>query len=310
MFVMGLGLLGALSLGGGIAGVGDGLARRDGYQGSFFTGALATVVATPCTAPFMGAAVGFAVTQPPLVALTVFAALGAGMALPFLALTAFPSALRLLPRPGAWMETLKRVLSVPLFLTVAWLAWVLSQQVGTRTFWGFAGGFPLLAAILAVRGLSRGGDVAGARLGIGAGVAALLVAVLAFDAGGARAPAQGANWEPFSRVRLNTLRAEGRTILVDVTAAWCITCQVNDRTTLTAESVRSAFAAGRVAFLKADWTRLEPEIGAFLAENGREGVPLYLLYRGGGDPEVLPQILTPGIVLDALGKPAARVAGG
>ncbi len=310
MFAMGLGLLGALQIGAGVAGLGDGLARRDGYQGSFFTGALATVVATPCTAPFMGAAVGYALTQPAPVALSVFLALGTGMALPFLALTACPSALRALPRPGPWMETLKRVLSLPLFLTVAWLAWVLSQQVGAKAFWGFAGGFPLLAAILAVRGLSRGGDLASARLGIGAGMAALLVAVLAFDAGaGARVPAGGANWEPFSRVRLNTLRAEGRTVFVDVTAAWCITCQVNDRTTLSSDAVRKAFEQGKVALLKADWTRLEPEIGAFLSENGREGVPLYLLYKGNGEPMVLPQVLTPGTVRDALGTPVAGAAG-
>ncbi len=309
LFAMGLSLSGVVHVGGGIAGLGDGLTRRAGYQGSFFTGVLATLVATPCTAPFMGAAVGFALTQPPALSLIVFASLGLGLALPFLALTLFPAALRLMPRPGAWMDTLKGVLAFPVYATVAWLVWVLAQQVGPNGLLAGLAGLVLVgfAAWAWERARSAGGW--GGGLARGTALAALvatagLVAVLDGDraVAGGTPTAQGI--EPFTQARLDALRGEGRTVFVDMTAAWCITCQVNERTALSRDAVRAAFRANDVVVLRGDWTNQNPEITALLERHGRSGVPLYLLYRGRAEARVLPQILTEGIVLAAIGTRA------
>ncbi|MFC6388444.1 protein-disulfide reductase DsbD family protein [Methylorubrum zatmanii] len=306
LFAMGLSLSGVVHLGGGIVGLGDGLTRRAGYQGSFFTGVLATVVATPCTAPFMGAAVGFALTQAAATALLVFASLGLGLALPFLVLTLFPRALLWLPRPGAWMDVLKGALAFPVYATVAWLIWVLAQQVGPDGLLAGLTGLVLvgLAAWAWERARGAGWGAAGGRL---AAVVALagslgLVLVLDGDRAAARgaAPAQGE--EAFTQARLDALRAEGRTVFVDMTAAWCITCQVNERTVLARDGVQTAFRAGQVAYLKGDWTNQNPEITRLLERHGRSGVPLYLVYRGQGEAQVLPQILTEGIVRAAIGQ--------
>ncbi|WP_147044864.1 protein-disulfide reductase DsbD family protein [Methylobacterium gnaphalii] len=307
LLAMGLSLSGVWHLGGGVAGIGDGLTRRSGYQGSFFTGVLATLVATPCTAPFMGAAVGFALTQPPAAGLTVFASLGLGLALPFLLLTVWPGALRLMPRPGAWMDTLKGVLAFPVYATVAWLVWVLAQQVGpngllaglaglvlvgfaawawerARFFDGWSGGLArvtALAALLAVAGL---------------------VTVLDGERATAGPSLTTGGFELFTQARLDGLRDDGRTVFVDMTAAWCITCQINERTTLSRDAVRRAFHANDVALLRGDWTNQNPEITALLERYGRSGVPLYLVYRGKAEAVVLPQILTEGIVLAEIEK--------
>ncbi|ACS42305.1 MULTISPECIES: protein-disulfide reductase DsbD family protein [Methylorubrum] len=306
LFAMGLSLSGAVHLGGGIVGLGDGLTRRAGYQGSFFTGVLATLVATPCTAPFMGAAVGFALTQSPLAALTVFASLGLGLALPFLGLTLVPQALRLLPRPGAWMDVLKGALAFPVYATVAWLVWVLAQQVGPNGLLAGLTGLVLVALAAWAWERARGAGRLGTGFGRVAAVAALaaalgLVAILDGDRAAARtALAQGE--EAFTQARLDALRAEGRTVFVDMTAAWCITCQVNERTVLAREGVQAAFRGGQVVYLKGDWTNQNPEITRLLERHGRSGVPLYLVYRGQGEAQVLPQILTEGIVLAAIGQ--------
>ncbi len=306
LFAMGLSLSGAVHLGGGIVGLGDGLTRRAGYQGSFFTGVLATLVATPCTAPFMGAAVGFALTQSPLAALTVFASLGLGLALPFLGLTLVPQALRLLPRPGAWMDVLKGALAFPVYATVAWLVWVLAQQVGPNGLLAGLTGLVLVALAAWAWERARGAGRLGTGFGRVAALAALaaalgLVAVLDGDRATARtALAQGE--EAFTQARLDALRAEGRTVFVDMTAAWCITCQVNERTVLAREGVQAAFRGGQVVYLKGDWTNQNPEITRLLERHGRSGVPLYLVYRGQGEAQVLPQILTEGIVLAAIGQ--------
>ncbi|BAU93254.1 cytochrome c biogenesis protein transmembrane region [Methylorubrum populi] len=306
LFAMGLSLSGVVHLGGGIAGLGDGLTRRAGYQGSFFTGVLATLVATPCTAPFMGAAVGFALTQSPLTALTVFASLGLGLALPFLGLTLFPQALRLLPRPGAWMDVLKGALAFPVYATVAWLVWVLAQQVGPDGLLAGLTGLVLVALAAWAWERARHAGRLGTGLSRAAALVALaaslgLVAVLDGDRATARAAlAQGE--EAFTQARLDRLRAEGRTVFVDMTAAWCITCQVNERTVIARDAVQAAFRAGQVAYLKGDWTNQNPEITRLLERHGRSGVPLYLVYRGMGEAQVLPQILTEGIVLAAIGQ--------
>ncbi|MGU3666563.1 protein-disulfide reductase DsbD family protein [Methylobacterium sp. A49B] len=304
LFAMGLSLSGVVHVGGRLAGIGDGLARRPGLSGSFFTGVLATLVATPCTAPFMGSAVGFALTQNAAVALTVFASLGLGLALPFLVLTLWPPALRALPRPGAWMETLKQVLAFPVYATVAWLVWVLAQQVDPRG---------LLAALI---GLVLVGFAAWAwehghagprtsRIAQAAAILALaavgaVAATLPRDRAAPIAQAAADGVEPFTQARLDALVEARRPVFVDMTAAWCITCAVNEATSLNTRAVRAAMAERDVTYMKGDWTNQNPEITRLLEKHGRSGVPLYLLYSGSGTPQVLPQILTEGTVLAAL----------
>ena len=312
LFAMGLNLSGVVEVGGRLAGVGDRLARRSGLSGSFFTGVLATLVATPCTAPFMGSAVGFALTQSAAVALAVFASLGLGLALPFLALTLWPPALRALPRPGAWMETLKQVLAFPVYATVAWLVWVLAQQVDPRG---------LLAALigLVLVGFSawaweRGRAAApGARRIAQVSAALALIAVVALvstlpqDRATPTAQAAAGGIEPFTQARLDALAAAHKPAFVNMTAAWCITCAVNETTSLSTKAVRAALAERGITYLKGDWTNQNPEITRLLEKHGRSGVPLYLLYKGAGEPQVLPQILTEGTVLQALASvPAAN----
>ncbi|GJE16234.1 protein-disulfide reductase DsbD family protein [Methylobacterium marchantiae] len=308
LFAMGLSLSGVVHVGGGIAGLGDGLTRRAGLEGSFFTGILATVVATPCTAPFMGSAVGFALTQAPLVSLAVFASLGLGLALPFLVLTTWPAALRRLPRPGAWMETLKGALAFPIYATVAWLVWVLSQQVGSAGLLAALIGLVLvgLAAWAWERARHASGFGAGiARLAAVAALAATVALIVGLDQDRASAEGKTAGAEgitPFTQARLDALVGQGKLVFVNMTAAWCITCQVNERTALRTQAVEAAFKAHDVTYLKGDWTNQNPEITALLERHGRSGVPLYLLYTGTGEPVVLPQILTSGIVLDELAR--------
>ncbi|TXN49255.1 thiol:disulfide interchange protein [Methylobacterium sp. WL30] len=316
LFAMGLSLSGMLHLGGRLAGLGDGLTRRAGLQGSFFTGVLATVVATPCTAPFMGSAVGFALTQSTAAGLVVFASLGLGLALPFLALTLWPPALRALPRPGAWMDVLKQALAFPIYATVAWLVWVLAQQVGPQGLLAALIGLVLMG--FAAWAWELGRDARPVRAQLARGLAVLAVAgvaglALTLDhdrvAPGAQARAEGI--EPFTQARLDALLASGRPVFVDMTAAWCITCQVNERTSLGTAAVGAAMRARDVTYLRGDWTNQNPEITRLLERHGRSGVPLYLLYAGAGEPTVLPQILTEGTMLSALDavKATGRSAG-
>ncbi|MCJ2036915.1 protein-disulfide reductase DsbD family protein [Methylobacterium sp. J-068] len=303
LFGMGLGLSGVVHLGAGIAGIGDGLTRRAGLEGSFFTGVLATVVATPCTAPFMGSAVGFALTQEAGVSLAVFASLGLGLALPFLVLTLWPAALRRLPRPGAWMDTLKGALAFPIYATVAWLVWVLAQQVGSAGLLGALIGLVLVG--FAAWAWERGhgaGPIGGwiARGTAVAALAALTLLTLGLDRDRAGMATARSGAEGFSQARLDGLLAQGKPVFLNMTAAWCITCQVNERTALGSESVQAALKARGITYLKGDWTNQNPEITRLLERHGRSGVPLYLLYAGAGEPTVLPQILTSGLVLEAL----------
>ncbi len=312
LVAVGLSLSGVFSLGGRFAGIGDGLTRRAGLSGSFFTGVLATLVATPCTAPFMGAAVGFALTQGPAVALAVFAALGLGLSLPFLALTLWPGAVRILPRPGAWMETLKQALAFPVYATAAWLIWVLAQQVDARGLFAALIGVVLVGFAAWAWERSRNATPLGERIFQGlAGLAVIAVVTLGFGLSQqpALSTAQAASegTEPFSRTRLDTLRDARRPVFVNLTAAWCITCAVNETTSLSRPSVQAAMRAKGVTYLKGDWTNQNPEITRLLEEHGRSGVPLYLLYTQ-GEPQVLPQILTEGTVLDALSAIPDRTA--
>ncbi len=304
MLALGLSMSGVAEFGGSLMNTGSSLAQKQGLSGSFFTGVLAVVVASPCTAPFMGSALGFAVTQPVLIALAIFAALGLGLALPFLVLGFVPALARKLPRPGAWMLTFKQVMAFPLYLTAAWLLWVLTRQTGADALGLVLVGCVAVAFSVWLFGRSPRGLFATV-LAVAALVAALAILASPLVNPGNTAPAaQGSaglhNSEPWSNERVAALRAEGKTIFVDFTADWCITCKVNERGALASETVRSAFAEQDVVTLVADWTRADPTITAALAAFGRNGVPLYLVYPQGGEPRVLPQVLTPGIVVDAL----------
>ncbi|MCI0549227.1 MAG: thioredoxin family protein [Candidatus Rokubacteria bacterium] len=314
LFALGLSLSGLLPIGGRLAGLGGGVAAAPGARGSLLAGALAAVVATPCTAPFMGVAVGFALTQPAPVALLVFQALGLGLALPYLALSVFPGWLRWMPRPGAWMERLQQLLAFPLYATVAWLIWVLSQQGGSRSVGAALTGLILIAFAAWLAEASRSARSLSRRLARGVALASLVIAVgLSQLPAGSSVPAgaqaeSGPSWEPFTPERLAALRGEGKPVFVNVTAAWCITCLVNERVALRSPEVKAAFADRGVAYLKADWTRRDARITEMLAAFGRSGVPLYVLYPSGppaasaSAPTVLPQILTEGLVLEALGR--------
>ncbi|MDX2142024.1 MAG: protein-disulfide reductase DsbD family protein [Rhodospirillaceae bacterium] len=312
LMALGFSLSGVFTIGGGIMGAGQGLTQRGGGAGAFFTGALAVVVATPCTAPFMGVAMGFAMTQPPLDMFVVFQGLALGLAAPFLALSFAPRLAALLPKPGAWMDRFKQVLAFPMYASAAWLVWVLSQQLGPEGFAAAMAGVVLIGMAAWTWGLIQDAAQATARrprLGIVTGLAALiaaagLVGAVADAPGiGARATAsEDAGIEPYSAARLETLRGEGKAVFVNFTAAWCITCLMNERVALNTPEVKAAFAKGDIVYLKADWTNRDPAITAALAAFGRHGVPLYVLYpAGGGAAQVLPQLLTAGSVLAALG---------
>lgn len=318
MFAVGLSLSGLITVGGSAVGIGSSLAERAGYTGSFFTGVLASVVAAPCTAPFMGAAIGFALTQTPGILLAVFLALGLGLALPYLVLSHRPSLQRRLPRPGAWMETLKQFLAFPMYATAAWLVWVLAQQAGTRAVPIALGGMVAIAFSAWLLERTRSGNPQTRR--IGSGIAAwVLSSVLAGSylgieaaPGGAIAPNSSAadeNWEPYSSERLASLRARGEPVFLNFTAAWCISCLVNERVALNHGSVTEAFRKAGIVYLKGDWTNGDPLITAKLAEFGRSGVPLYVHYPAGTNtaPAVLPQILTPEIVLTAIAPAATSI---
>ncbi|OYV40704.1 MAG: hypothetical protein B7Z81_01785 [Acidocella sp. 20-61-6] len=258
-------------------------------RGSVATGALAVIVATPCTAPFMGGAVAAALTAPAPYALGIFLALGLGLALPFLLLALLPGLARFLPRPGAWMLRLQRILSLPMLASFAWLAWVLYHQTGP-------GGLAVLLAGGAILTLAL--TLPRFRL---AGLAALLLLPLLHAAPAPALTLPGA--VPYTPARLAALRAAHRPVFVDLTAAWCVTCLVNEATTLKNAAVQSDFTAHHVALLVGDWTDKDAAISALLAAHHRSGVPLYLYYpAAGGAPQILPQILTPGTVEDALGQ--------
>lgn len=305
-FALGLSLSGVFNLGGALMGVGDSLTRRDGASGSVFTGVLASIAATPCTAPFMGAALGYAITQPAIESTTVVMMLGLGFALPMTLLSLSGAFARLLPRPGPWMETLKQALAFPLYASAVWLVWVLSLQTG-------ASGVLAAGAVLVATGFAAWlvGGFRGASPWRYTGSAAVVLlafalAAPAIDAGRGAGPApdeRGASatgeiGEPFSLARLDALRAEGRPVFVNLTAAWCITCKVNEEVALKSEGFQQALTRGNIGYLIGDWTSQDPEISQMLKKFGRAGVPLYLLYPpGGGEPEVLPQILTEGMVV-------------
>ncbi len=296
-FLIALNLLGVFEIGGSLQNVGGGLAARGGDAGSFFTGALAVVAATPCTAPFMASATGFAVTQPWYVTLLVFAVLALGFAAPFALLAFAPALRRFLPKPGPWMTRARTLLAFPMFATVAWLAWVLTAQTGPN---GLLALLALLTALAFAVTVARWGP----RWGVaGAAIALVVVALAARPLIAPPTPTQTAaiSEEAWSPARVAALRAEGKGVFVDFTAAWCVTCQVNKLTVFQRARVREAFAANDVVFLTADWTNPDSDIAAALAAYGRDGVPLYLFYApGAAEARVLPQVLTEDFIINAI----------
>ena len=301
-FAMGLALSGLVELGAGFMGFGSQLAERGGYSGSFFTGVLATVVASPCTAPFMGTALGFAVTQPPVIALSIFAALGSGMAAPMLLLSYSRRLRGMMPRPGPWMETFKQLLAFPLYATAIWLLWVSGRQTSVTTMALLLTGMLALALGLWLMRYRFWGKLTGALAVL---LALAIIPSPALESGRSiSAAAEQSASSDWSDQQLNRLLEAGTPVFVNVTADWCITCIANERGTLGSDRVESAMADMGMEYLVVDWTDYDPNIAAFLARFGRNGVPLYLVYSGqpGSEPEVLPQLLTPGIVLDALAR--------
>jgi thiol:disulfide interchange protein/DsbC/DsbD-like thiol-disulfide interchange protein len=305
MLAVGLSLSGVFNIGNGLMGVGSNWIKSDGPVGSFLTGVLAAVVATPCTAPLMAPAIGYALTQPPLVVIAVFEGLALGLAAPFLLIGFVPAFARALPKPGAWMETFKQVLAFPMYAAAAWLVWVVAQQADAMGFAATLAGLILIAFTAWVLGHapSEGnGRLIGTGFATAAAIGAFFLASVpqppTFES--AQEKSSSANWESYSPARLEDLRASGTPVFINFTAAWCITCLVNEKTVLSTADVKAALESKGVAYLKADWTNRDPSITAALESFGRSGVPLYVLYDASGQPTVQPQILTPGAFLEAL----------
>ncbi len=311
LFFLGLSLAGQFEIGLSLTSTGGSLARKTGYAGSFFTGVLATVVATPCTAPLMGAAIGYALAQSAGVTGAVFTALALGLAAPYVLLTLQPAWTRLLPKPGAWMEVLKQATAVPIFATTVWLVWVFAKIAGIDATAFLLLAFLLTAMVGWVLGRWPARRVA-TMLAFVLLVLSLLLpwmAIRKFPAAPATATAiaaDGLQWQPYDAQKLDALRAQGKTVFVDFTAAWCLSCQVNERVVLDRADVQQALRLSHATLMRADWTRHEDSITQALAQLGRSGVPTYALFVGEETPTVLPEALTPGIVLDALRAASAN----
>ena len=311
LFGLGLSLAGMVEIGTPLTRISG--AGSSGYRSSFMNGALATVVATPCTAPFMGAALGFAMTQSAGTSMLIFTALGAGMAAPYVALSAWPALLRFLPRPGAWMVRFRQLTAFPLFATVAWLAWVFGHQTGIDGVLRLLLGLTLLALGLWTWGqwvtLSAAERTKWIARTAGAGLIAAGLILAATSAPTATAApssksGEGIAWEVYSEERVAEHRAAGRPVFINFTAAWCLTCKVNERIAFSSNDVHQLVKARNVAMLKADWTNNDPAITRALTAFGRSGVPLYVLYEAdpAAQPRLLPEILSPRILLNAFAE--------
>jgi thiol:disulfide interchange protein len=308
LFALGLSLSGVADFGVGFGGSGGRFADRTGMAGAFATGVLAAVVAAPCTGPLMGAALGFALVAPVPLALVTVITVGAGLAAPVVLAAAIPGIARLLPRPGGWMLWFKQLLAFPLYGTVAWVLWVLTQEVPPADMLLPFVGLVAVGFAVWIYGRTRAGVPFARRLGSGfaaaAAAGALVIATMLTPVSGmapmGRAAADGLRYQRFAPARLDALLIAHKPVFVNLTAAWCITCLVNERATLDSAVVRRAFADRGIVALRGDWTRQDPQITAFLQKFGRSGVPLYLFYGPSGKPTVLPQLLTASEVLAAL----------
>ena len=307
LFFLGLSLAGQFEIGLTLTSAGGSLAQKQGYTGSFFTGVLAVIVATPCTAPFMGVALGYALAQTALVTFVVFTALALGLAAPYLALALQPAWTRILPRPGPWMEILKQAVSVMIFGTVIWLAWVLANAYGAAVLAALLSSFLLLAIagwFLGRWPAKRWATMVAVLILIGA-VALEVVAPgkLIVPAAASADGASAGGWQPWSAAEVTRYESQGRPVFVDFTASWCLSCQVNERIALGQPEVKKAFADANVVLMRADWTRYDDSITRALNSLGRSGVPTYALYvPGESQPRLLPEVLTPGIVTEAIAQ--------
>jgi thiol:disulfide interchange protein DsbD len=308
LFIIGLNLAGLFELGGRLAGVGASLTQKKGLSGSFFTGVLATIVATPCTAPFMAGALGFALVQPAPMALAVFSALGLGLALPYLAISCIPALTRLMPRPGSWMVRFKEFLSFPMFASAAWLVWVLAQQAGVNAVMWALSGMVALAFGLWMARYKPARLVPRFMAGLAAAIVFLFAAMPVIDPHILRTQNTDSAMvapQDFSSELYQTLLDGDDPVFVYMTAAWCITCKVNERVAIDIPETHKIFKDKNIAVLRGDWTTMRADITLFLKNHGRNGVPLYVYHgpRDGAtgkrpDPVILPQILTPAILRD------------
>ncbi|HOW26899.1 MAG TPA: protein-disulfide reductase DsbD family protein [Elusimicrobiota bacterium] len=310
--LLGLNMMGVFEVGVSWAGASSLAAVHSGYTGTFLNGILATVVATPCTAPFMGSALGFALAQPVGVAMMVFTSLALGLSFPYLLLSFNPALLRYVPKPGRWMLILKQVMGIFLLLTSLWLLWVMKQQVAGGVLLRFMLSLILVGGAAWIFGRGTGFDRSESTRRLASGTAILLIAVgLAWGIHLVKKPvektvapgsSEGLAWEPFSEQRLDGLRQQGLPVFVDFTAAWCLTCQVNERTTLRSERVIRLFKERGIHALKADWTTRDDSITRALQRYDRSGVPLYVYYAPGPhrEPLLLPAMITPSTLIDAI----------
>ena len=296
--LMGLSFSGFFYMGSRFMSFGQNTASGDSLGASFMTGVLATVVASPCSAPFMGTAIGFTLTQSATISLIVFALLGLGMSLPFLLLICLPGLSRLLPKPGPWMETLKQLLAFPLYLSAVWLVWVLGRQSGSDLVAAVATGLVLLIFAIWITHREGTHKILGRSLATLAIVFAVLIPWNTYQQD---TDPEDEFWQSYSSRQLNNLLDAGEPVFINLTADWCITCLANEKTTLNTQTVKSAFKQAGIHYLKGDWTSNNPEITELLNQQQRSGVPLYLFYpRGESVPLVLPQILNTNIVLNAI----------
>jgi len=299
-FVMGLGLSGYLEIGSSLMSLGQSTQREEGLRSSFMTGVLATTVASPCTAPFMAPALGFAISQSATIALLVFAFLGLGMALPFILLAWIPGLTQRLPKPGPWMDRFKQFLAFPIYLSAVWLLWVVGRQTSIDIAAAVIVGLILLVMGLWIWKLnSKPATRLLAILTVAAGLAAPLAALSEAES--------EPEFAPYSAELLAELRADNRPVFINLTADWCITCLVNERVALNSDAVHQLMRDNQITYLKGDWTNSDPEITQLLRTFNRSGVPLYLLYpKGPGEAQILPQILTETMVISALKQAIAQ----
>jgi len=311
MFGLGLSLMGVFEIGNSLINVAGKANTGSGMRGSFFSGILATVLATPCTAPFMGTALGVAITLPAATALLIFVFLGFGMAAPYVLLSSFPALMKYMPKPGAWMETFKQILAFPLFATAIWLIWVFGQQTGVNGLTRLLIGLLLLSMGIWILYRWKAIEISrGTRIVSRGFVTLFILAGFMFSAASQPATIQneagisvsyGIEWQNFSNDLVNQHRADGKNVFIDFTADWCITCKANERVVFSSNRVKDRFEELGFEMVKADWTNRNPEITQALASFGRNGVPLYVIYSSELDePMILPELLTPGIVLNAL----------
>lgn len=309
MLIFALNLAGVFEIGSGATGVGEALAMKQGLAGTFFAGFLAVVVATPCSAPFLAPALGAALALPVAESFAVFTAIGIGLSAPYLLLSAFPGAVKVLPKPGRWMETFKQVMAFPLFATVAYLIWVLAGQVSEETLLNIGLGLVLIAMSVWAWGRWSAPGAKTNQMRFAAAALVLLFSAGAWVGWPRTAAANSVadiTWEKWSPEAVETLRADNRIIYVDFTARWCATCQANKKLVFGSRDVLNAFAAKKVATLRADWTNQDPQITAELAKYQRNAIPFNLVYLPGeASPKILPEVLTPGVVLEAVGGPTS-----